>query len=77
MTWLVAFACMALTDLCWVYCVRNVRDDRALRAGFWAVAQFVTYAAAILLCVEKSEFLIPAALGAFAGTALGVYLQAR
>lgn len=76
-TWLLAFLCMAATDLCWVWCVRKVRDDRALQAGVWAVAQFTTYAIAILLCVEKMEFLIPAAAGAFVGTASGVWLAKK
>jgi hypothetical protein len=77
MSWLLAFCAMAATDIAWVYCVRKVRDDSALQAGFWAVAKFLTYTIAVLLCVDKIEMLIPSAAGAFVGTAGGVWMAQR
>jgi hypothetical protein len=67
--WLLAFCAMAATDIAWVY--------SALQAGFWAVAQFLTYTIAVLLCVDKIEMLIPSAAGAFVGTAGGVWMANR
>jgi hypothetical protein len=75
--WLGALIAMTATDIAWVYAVRKVRDDSALQAGFWAVAQFLTYTIAVLLCVDKIEMLIPSAAGAFVGTAGGVWLAQR
>jgi hypothetical protein len=75
--WLGALIAMTATDIAWVYAVRKVRDDSALQAGFWAVAQFLTYTIAVLLCVDKIEMLIPSAAGAFVGTAGGVWMAQR
>lgn len=71
-SWLIAFAAMFATDVCWVLCVRKVRDDAALAAALWAVALFLTAAVGVISYTTDHWRLIPACAGTFAGTFLGV-----
>jgi uncharacterized membrane protein YfcA len=71
--WLVAFTALFLADICWVLCVREVRDDVALSASLWAVALFVATSVGIIGFTTDRWLLMPASAGTFAGTYTGVW----
>jgi hypothetical protein len=71
--WIVAFIALFVADICWVLCVRKVRDDRALSAGLWATALFVSTSVGIIGFTTDRWLLMPASAGTFAGTYAGVW----
>jgi hypothetical protein len=72
--WLAAFAAMFASDFAWSLYVAAVKDGAAIRASLWAVALFLLGALAVIGYTRNRWLLIPAALGAAAGTFLGVTL---
>lgn len=74
--WLVAFAAMFVTDVCWAMYV-NAAKESPLRAAWWAVWLFVLGAIAVVGYTTNHWLLIPSAAGAFAGTYLGVLYARR
>jgi hypothetical protein len=74
-SWAIAFCAMFLTDLCWAAYVASVKAGAALAASAWAVALFLLGAVAVLGYTRDRWLLLPASLGACAGTYLGVILQ--
>jgi uncharacterized membrane protein YfcA len=75
MSWLIAFAAMFATDLCWAFYVASVKSNDALAASAWAVALFLLGAIAVIGYTRDRWLLLPAAAGAFAGTYIGVWMQ--
>lgn len=70
---LLTFAAMCITEVCWVACVTETQAQHATGAGLWALALFVTTGITTICYTTDPWLLIPAALGAFAGTYFGVW----
>jgi hypothetical protein len=70
--WLVTFVAMFATDYAWSLYVAAIKNGLALPASGWAVALFLLGAVTVLGYTKNRWLLIPAALGAFAGTWAGV-----
>jgi hypothetical protein len=75
MTWLFTFAAMLLTDLAWARYTIAANHHAPLEAAAWAVALFLLGALTVLGYTRDKWLLVPATLGAAAGTFLGVILQ--
>lgn len=72
LTWLFTFAAMLATDLAWARYILSANQRAPLEAGGWAVALFLLGAFTVLGYTRDRWLLIPATLGAFAGTYFGV-----
>lgn len=72
MTWLATFAAMFVTDLAWALYVASVKSGSAFAAAGWSVLLFILGAVAVIGYTRDRWLLIPASLGAFAGTFAGV-----
>lgn len=74
MKWLGVFLAVALADALWTGWMRSVAAHAPLAAGAYSAAIILTGAYVTLAYVQDRRYLLPAALGAFAGTYLSVSL---
>lgn len=72
-----AFFAMFFTDVFNAYYIQAVQQTRALTASVWAAILYILYASAIIGSAHNPYLLIPAVLGAFAGTYVGVQYRPR
>jgi uncharacterized membrane protein YfcA len=75
--WLITFLSLFFTDIFYTYYLKAVQSDHALRASCWAVIVFCVACVAVINYTTNHTLLIPAALGAFAGTYIGIKLRTR
>ena len=68
------FAVLAL-DLVYTYYLRAVAENRVLTASFWSVACYLGASVAVINYTANHALLVPALLGAFCGTYLGMKLK--
>ncbi len=69
---IVTFLALFVTDVCWAFYIGKVKEGNSFHAAKWAVFLYVTSAIGTIGIVSNPWLLIPAALGAFAGTFLAV-----
>ena len=67
-TFLAVFA----TDFIYVYFVKSIQDNHPLRAAWWSTVVTFTASVAVISYTEDHLALIPALLGAFFGTYIGM-----
>jgi hypothetical protein len=67
-----AFFAMFFTDIFNAYYIQAIQQARALKASTWAAILYVLHASALIGAAYNPYLLIPAVLGAFAGTYVGV-----
>ena len=67
-----AFFAMFFTDVFNAYYIQAIQQSRALKASAWAAILYVLHASALIGAAYNLYLLIPAVLGAFAGTWVGV-----
>ena len=75
--YVLAFLAMFLTDIFYTYYLTAVFEERALRASSWATIIYIVAAFAIIEYNTNHLLLIPAALGAFCGTLVGMKIRKR
>lgn len=73
--YLFAFVAIAATDLAWVYYMRAVADMRPWLSAILAATLYGVGALTVLAYIAEPGVLVAGALGAMAGTALGVRLK--
>lgn len=67
-----AFFAMFFTDIFNAYYIQAIQQGRALKASTWAAVLYILYASALIGSAHNPYLLIPAVVGAFAGTYVGV-----
>lgn len=72
-----AFFAMFFTDVFNAYYIQAIQQSRALKASVWATILYILYASAIIGSAHNPLLLIPAAIGAFAGTWVGVRFRSQ
>jgi uncharacterized protein YebE (UPF0316 family) len=75
--YVLAFLAMFLTDVFYTYYLKAVQDEQALRASSWATIIYIVAAFAIIEYNTDHLLLIPASLGAFCGTFVGMKIRKR
>ena len=75
MRFIAVFFAMFFTDIFWTMLVRKTTQGKALAAAIYSVILVLLSAVAITSFVEETIYLVPAALGAFAGTYLTVKIN--
>jgi uncharacterized membrane protein YfcA len=71
-SYLVTFLAVFVTDLLYVYFVKSIQEDQPISAGLWSMVVTLTASVAVINYTEDHWALIPALLGAFAGTWAGM-----
>lgn len=70
--WVLAFALMAITDICWAKYTVTATSNSPGKAAGWAVALFLMGGVAVVGYTTNPWLLLPSAAGAAWGTYLGV-----
>lgn len=73
--YIVTFLAVFVTDLLYVYFVKSIQEDQPISAGLWSMVVTLTASIAVINYTEDHYALIPALLGAFAGTWLGMKIK--
>jgi uncharacterized membrane protein YfcA len=70
--YITTFLAVALTDILYVYFLKSVQNNQPLSASLWSVVVTLTASIAVINYTEDHYALIPALLGAFFGTYIGM-----
>lgn len=76
-SFLIVFFALFATDICWSFYIKSVGDSSPLKSALWAVFLFGVGSIATISYVTNPWLVIPALLGAFCGTYLGVWWNGR
>ena len=72
MDYVITFVAVFLTDILYVYFLKSVQNNQAVRASLWSVVVTLTASIAVINYTENHYTLITSLLGAFAGTYIGM-----
>jgi uncharacterized membrane protein YfcA len=75
--YIVTFFALFFTDVFYTYYLRAVNNNEVLKSSLWAVVVFVIAAIAVVNYTTDHWLLIPAALGAFCGTFVGMKIRKK
>jgi Na+/glutamate symporter len=73
--WITTFLSVFFTDIFYTYYLKAVQESHALKASFWASVVFCIACVAVINYTSNHALLLPAALGAFLGTYVGIKLK--
>ena len=71
------FFAIFFTDIFYTFYLKSVNEDRVIRASCWATLVFLVACSAVIEYTTNHMLLIPAGLGAFCGTFVGMKLRKR
>jgi hypothetical protein len=71
------FIAIFFVDIFYVYYLKSVTESSALKASFWGAAMWLVASFAVIEYTANHWLLIPACLGAFCGTWVGIKLRDR
>jgi uncharacterized membrane protein YfcA len=74
-SYVVTFLAVFATDLLYVYFVKSIQQGQPLSAGLWSMVVTLTASVAVINYTEDHYALIPALIGAFAGTWVGMKIK--
>ena len=66
------FVCMFFTDIVYTQLLKSVQNDRPMAASIWASLITFLGGVAVINYTTDNMMIIPAVLGAFAGTYVGM-----
>lgn len=69
---LFVFVAVAVSDVFWVRTVTNVSAGHRWRSGVWSTFLYAAQTVGVISYTKDHRMIVPALLGAFVGTALGV-----
>jgi len=69
---LTTFFALFFTDIFYTYYLKAIQNEQATQASIWAVIVFVIASVAVIEYTTNHWMLIPAGLGAFCGTWVGI-----
>jgi uncharacterized protein YebE (UPF0316 family) len=75
--YLVAFFTIFFADIFYTYYLKAVHEEKKLKASLWATLVYVIAATAIIEYNSNHMLLIPAGLGAFCGTWVGMKIRKK
>jgi amino acid transporter len=73
----VVFFTIFFADIFYTYYLKAVHEEKKLKASFWATLVYVIAATAIIEYNSNHMLLIPAGLGAFFGTWVGMKFRKK
>ena len=77
MDYILTFIAVFMLDLVYTYYLRCVADNRVFMASFWSVACYLGASVAVINYTSNHWLLVPALLGAFCGTWVGMIVKTR
>jgi hypothetical protein len=73
--YVITFFALFFTDVFYTYYLRSVNNNEVLKSSLWAVIVFVIAAIAVVNYTADHWLLIPACMGAFCGTFVGMKIR--
>jgi uncharacterized protein YebE (UPF0316 family) len=73
--YILAFCTLFCIDVIYTHYITSVEQKQALRASFWAMVVFVLASNVIIEYTKNPALIIPAAVGTFCGTFVGVKIN--
>jgi hypothetical protein len=70
--WILVFAATAIADVCWARYTSHAAAGRRWWAAIWGAGIYAGTAFSVVEYTQDHWLIIPTALGAFVGTAVGV-----
>jgi uncharacterized membrane protein YfcA len=75
--YVVTFFAVFFTDIFYTYYLKAVQEERVVGASVWAVVVFIVACIAVINYTTNYWLLIPAGVGAFCGTYVGMILRRK
>jgi len=75
--YIVTFFAVFFTDIFYTYYLKAVQDEQVMKASIWATVVFLIACVAVINYTTNYLLLIPAALGAFFGTLVGMKIRKK
>ena len=75
--YIITFFALFFTDVFYTFYLRAVNSDRTLTASIWAVVVFIIAAVAVIEYNSDHALLVPACMGAFCGTYVGMKIRKK
>jgi uncharacterized membrane protein YfcA len=75
--YLTTFFAIFLLDIVWTYYLRCVQYNQVLKASAWSVACYVLGSIAVIKYTTNNWLILPAMIGAFCGTFVGMKLKKK
>jgi len=75
--YITTFFALFFTDVCYTYYLRSVNNDEIFKSSMWAMVVFYIASIAVINYTSDHMLLIPACIGAFSGTFVGMKLRKK
>jgi hypothetical protein len=75
--YVVTFFAVFFTDIFYTYYLRAVQEEQTMKASLWASIVFIVACIAVINYTTNYWLLIPAGVGAFCGTYVGMILRRK
>ena len=72
MSFIVTFIAVTVVDYFYTFYLKSVNENKALKAGFWGAVIWLIGSIAVIEYTANHWLLIPACMGAFVGTYIGI-----
>ncbi|CAB4133559.1 hypothetical protein UFOVP257_281 [uncultured Caudovirales phage] len=72
MSYIITFLAVFFVDIFYTYYLKSVSENAALKAGLWGAVVWLIGSFAVIEYTADHMLLIPACLGAFCGTYVGM-----
>jgi hypothetical protein len=71
------FFAIFFTDIFYTFYLKSVSEDKVIKASCWATLVFLVACLAVIEYTSNHMLLIPAGLGAFCGTYVGMKIRKK
>ena len=75
--YVVTFFAVFFTDIFYTYYLKAVQEEQTIKASLWAVIVFIVACVAVINYTTNYWLLLPAGVGAFCGTYVGMILRRK
>jgi uncharacterized membrane protein YfcA len=75
LSFIITFIAVTVVDLFYTYYLKSVNENRAVIAGLWGAVVWLIGSIAVIEYTSNHWLLIPACIGAFFGTWIGIKLR--
>ena len=75
LSYIITFIAVFFVDIFYTYYIKSVNESKALNASFWGAVVWLIGSLAVIEYTAYHWLLIPACMGAFAGTFVGIKIR--
>jgi hypothetical protein len=75
LSFIITFVAVFVVDIFYTYYLKSVNENKALKAGFWGAVVWFIGSIAVIEYTANHWLLIPACIGAFFGTYVGIKIR--